>query len=90
MRYLALGVDRDDCGFDPPSLGMFYVDAPNWQKARDAAEKADGNFLCIEMLDAARLREMADELETLPPDITVREMRRGGRSRRRRGPSRRK
>lgn len=76
MRYLVLGVDRDDCGFDPPSLGMFYVEAPNRQTACDAAEKRDKYFLCVDCLDAARLRELADEVEGLRPHITVRDSRR--------------
>lgn len=86
MRYLALGVDRDDCGFDPPSLGIFYIEAPNWRKARDAAEKRDKNFLCVGCLDAARLRELADEVEGLRPHIIVRDSPRGERRRPKVGP----
>ncbi len=90
MRYLVLGVDRDDCGFDPPSLGMFYVEAPNWRRAREAAEERDKHFLCVDCLDAARLRELADEVEGLRPHIIVSDSRRGGRQRPRVGPPRRK
>lgn len=77
MRYLVLGVDRDDCGFDPPSLGMFNVEAPSSQRARDAAEKRDKNFLCVECLDATRLRELADQLEGQRHIRIVRDSRRG-------------
>jgi len=90
MRYLVLGVDRDGCGFDPPGLGMFCVEAPNCQTARDAAEKRDKNFLCVDCLDAARLRELADEIEGLRPHITARDPRRGGRQHPRNGPPLRK